>query len=253
MCEFVTEVLRLWSPAGTAPAARRGVRWHAAASGVLSVGALAACIEPEPLFTDDVAIDGGAPSPAQDGAGGRPASMPPDESAGSPGDGEALPGDSDLPAGNGGATPAGPGPAPECDGADGGDGCAPAPAGEDPAGEDPAGAGPSPADDACDDCLAGVCPAVLARCDETSGCDEIVRCARSNGCEQTECYCGTINLILCSATGQANGPCRDVMLTAPGGHPPSLSDPSVGPAAAAASEVGTCRAGSDECRSVCGG
>ena len=132
---------------------------------------------------------------------------------------------------------------PACDARDGG-----APSGcEAPPIDEP------PPEDACDDCLADICPADVERCDDTDGCGAIVACARTSGCELDACYCGTFNEFLCSTTGQANGPCRDVMLAAPGAHPPSFVDPNAGPASVAARAVGACRLASDECRAVCGG
>ncbi|HTV24541.1 MAG TPA: hypothetical protein VMG12_37880 [Polyangiaceae bacterium] len=124
------------------------------------------------------------------------------------------------------------------------------PPGEDPPDEEPPDDDPSP-NEACDDCLANVCPQIIERCDDTAGCDAIVACARASGCDQDACYCGEVNAFLCTTTGQANGPCRDIMLAAPGAHAPNLVEPNAGPASVAASDVGTCRVQSDECRAVC--
>jgi len=241
MWVFLSELLRLSSHHGT-PRATRHCRAAACAGAACLLGTLGACIEQGPLFTDDVGIDAGTAPPllgaGGSGGGGEPASVP-------PGSSEEVPRDAGLlPPNEGSPTPGGPAAPPACESIDSGAsaGCEQTPPGEDSPGE------VSP----CDDCLAGVCPAVLERCDDTPGCGAIVACARSNGCEQDECYCGTVNLLLCTTTGQANGPCRDVMLAAPGGHAPTFVDQNAGPASLAASGVGECRVTSDECRTVCG-
>jgi hypothetical protein len=207
---------------------------------LLGVGA---CIDPGPLFrTDPVEVDAGVlPAPglgqagssaSMGGAGAAPA--PPPQS-------ERPPLDAGLSPTEGPPLPGGPidGP-PGCDGGAATD-CASPPDES------------VPPEDACNDCLAGVCPADIERCGATSGCDAIVACARRSGCELDECYCGTFNQLLCTTTGQANGPCRDVMLAAPGAHPPNLVDPNAGPASVAARSVGACRLASEACREVCGG
>jgi hypothetical protein len=204
-----------------------------------------ACIDQGPLFSsDDVGLDGGAePAPGLGGGGsagvagaaGAPTAPP---------QSEGQPGDAGLSTTERPPLPVGPVDAPPgCDARDGGSpsGC------ESPPVEEP----PLP-EDACDDCLADICPADVERCDGTDGCGAIVACARRTGCELDACYCGTFNELLCSTTGQANGPCRDVMLAAPGAHPPSFVDPNAGPASVAARAVGACRLASDECRAVCG-
>jgi hypothetical protein len=203
-----------------------------------------ACIDPGPLFpTDEVSVDAGvrpapalgqAGSPGSSGAAGAPPVSP-----ALPSKGEGPPLDAGLIPSDGPPLPTGPIDVPPgCD-AGSAAGCADEP-------DEP------PPEDECNDCLAYVCPADIERCDETYGCAAIVACARSSGCELDACYCGTFNQLLCS-TGQANGPCRDVMLAAPGSHPPSIADPNAGPASVAARSVGACRLASEECREVCGG
>jgi hypothetical protein len=208
------------------------------------LGVGGACIDQGQLF-DEIGFDGGAePAPGLGGGGSAGAEGAAGAAPSTPVGGEGLPGDAGLIATERPPLPGGPIDAPpECDGRDGGSpsGC------EDPSVEKP----PSPKD-ACDDCLADVCPADIERCDDTEGCQAIVACARRSDCELDACYCGTFNQLLCSTTGQANGPCREVMLAAPGAHPPSFADPNAGPASVAARAVGACRLESDECRAVCG-
>jgi hypothetical protein len=212
------------------------------------LGVGGACIDQGPLFDDvafdDVAFDGGAePAPGLGVGGGAGVGGAAGGAASTPLGSEGMPGDAGLigaerPPLSGGPIDAPPG----CDARDGGSaaGC------EGPSDEKP----PAP-EDPCDVCLADVCPADVERCDDTDGCKAIVACARRSDCELDACYCGTFNELLCSTTGQANGPCRDVMLAAPGAHPPSFADPNAGPASVAARAVGACRLASDECRAVC--
>jgi hypothetical protein len=227
---------------------RATLRCRAAAAGwcALLLGVSGACIDEGPLFSsEDVSLDAGAePAPGLGGGGsagaagtGAAPSVPPG--------GEGPPLDAGLSPTEGPPLPGGPIDAPPgCDARDGGSGAGC---------EAPPEEEPVPPEDECNDCLSASCAADVERCDDTDGCDAIVACARRSGCELDACYCGTFNELLCSTTGQANGPCRDVMLAAPGAHPPNFVDPSAGPASVAARAVGACRLASDECRAVCGG
>jgi hypothetical protein len=232
--------------------ARRATRCCRAAAGAcfaLLLAASEACIEQGPLFSDDdISVDAGAGLPpalggsGNGGALGEPPFAPPSIDERPPYDAGLLPTE-------GPSLPNGPISAPGCEASDGGSAanC------ENPPEVEPPDVEPPDVPDACDVCLADVCPADVERCDDIEGCDAIVACARSSGCLLDACYCGTVNDLLCTTTAQANGPCRDVMLAAPGAHPPNLVDPTAGPAAAAARALGQCRLDSDDCRAVCDG
>jgi hypothetical protein len=114
-------------------------------------------------------------------------------------------------------------------------------------------AGDAPTDEGCNYCLANECPDAIESCHATPGCEAISACARSTGCLEDACYCGTVNTLLCATTGQGDGPCRDVILAAPASHEPTPVAPNGGPAADAAQLLGNCRRASVGCREVCGG
>lgn len=104
--------------------------------------------------------------------------------------------------------------------------------------------------DACGVCVCSECGAELDTCANTPGCPEILACVRENGCSGTDCFCGDAALTRCF-NGGGDGPCKDVVLAAPGGREPTLSDPSGGPASDAALEVGECADDDDRCADVC--
>jgi hypothetical protein len=56
---------------------------------------------------------------------------------------------------------------------------------------------------------------------------------------------------LSCAQGQANGPCKDPILMAPGGHEPTITSPSGGPAADAAAAIGKCEDSGSPCAAAC--
>jgi hypothetical protein len=105
------------------------------------------------------------------------------------------------------------------------------------------------ATNACGSCLCSGCQQELQTCQATAGCEDIAQCVLDSGCTSIDCYCGTHALAECLA-GQSDGPCKDVILNAPGGHEPSLQDISAGPAADAALAVGSC-ATSGSCAATC--
>jgi hypothetical protein len=238
---------------GCRRAARRSVRGGARrrravaafASVLASSGALlGACIEQRQLFAEygtsgpDFVGAGGA-NVADAAAGGAELGIlvpsPPDKPS------EAPPFDAEL-TGTGGTTgalePDDTLPPNVCDSAD--------------AGMLPPDCAPPIANEACNACLSSECPDAIATCRATPGCEAISACARSTGCVDDECYCGTFNLIACAATGAGNGPCRDVALAAPESHEPTPAVPNAGPAAEAARPVGVCRRASTGCRMACG-
>jgi hypothetical protein len=120
-------------------------------------------------------------------------------------------------------------------------------------------AGTSPPDDeplasdACGICLSIACPEAIQTCRATPGCEAISACAQRTGCVDDECYCGTVDRVVCVTTGQGNGPCLEVTLAAPGAHEPTPVAPNAGVAAEAARSVGSCRRETASCRDVCGG
>lgn len=106
------------------------------------------------------------------------------------------------------------------------------------------------AEDACGGCLCENCATELQACDRTPGCDEIAACVQAAGCQGIDCYCGTDNPALCAAGG-GNGPCKDVILGAPGGKAPTLTQPSAGPASDAVTNVATCMQNQSTCGALC--
>ncbi len=104
--------------------------------------------------------------------------------------------------------------------------------------------------DACGACVCSECGTELDTCANTPGCPEILACVRENGCSGTDCFCGDAALPRCF-NGGGDGPCKDVVLAAPGGREPTLADPSGGPASDAALEVGECADDDDRCADVC--
>jgi hypothetical protein len=104
--------------------------------------------------------------------------------------------------------------------------------------------------DACTSCLCNHCPTDVETCESTPGCQAIANCVATSRCEGVACYCGTVGTLSCAA-GTASGPCRDVILGAPGGHEPTLAEQSAGPAADAAIAVVTCGAKSGVCTASC--
>lgn len=110
---------------------------------------------------------------------------------------------------------------------------------------------PCSSGDACAACLCEKCPEPVSACKSTPGCQAIAECVASHRCQGSDCYCGSAPLLGC-ANGQANGPCRDIILSAPGARKPTLSDQSAGPAADAAIAVATCGAQTDTgCTASC--
>ncbi len=83
------------------------------------------------------------------------------------------------------------------------------------------------------DQLQVACGAAFDLCAETTGCDQILACAARNTCSGMGCYC-------LDAECQTPGPCRAVIEMAPGARAPDEADPSLGPAADAATGVGDC-------------
>lgn len=104
--------------------------------------------------------------------------------------------------------------------------------------------------DACGECVCRECGESLDTCANTPGCAEILACVRENGCSGTDCFCGDTTIARCFAGG-ADGPCKEAVLSAPGGREPTISDPSGGPASDAALAVGECADEDDRCADVC--
>lgn len=96
--------------------------------------------------------------------------------------------------------------------------------------------------DVCAACVCSSCKAEVARCDETAGCADILKCVAESGCSGAACYCGTIDVLRC-ANGEANGACKGAMLSAPGSRTPTLADASAGPASDAALGIASCMQG----------
>jgi hypothetical protein len=94
--------------------------------------------------------------------------------------------------------------------------------------------------DPCGVCLCNDCTAQTQKCNETPGCREIGLCAKNNNCvDAVTCFCGTASAIDC-AGGRGNGKCKQVVLDAPGGRTPTLTNLSAGPAADAAAALAAC-------------
>jgi hypothetical protein len=104
--------------------------------------------------------------------------------------------------------------------------------------------------DACGSCVCAECRSELDACLGVPGCAEILACVRESGCSGRECYCGDASLTEC-VRGDANGPCQEAVLAAPGGKAPSITDPSGGPASDAALNVSDCADQDDTCEDVC--
>jgi hypothetical protein len=106
-------------------------------------------------------------------------------------------------------------------------------------------------DDVCASCLCTECTDVVEACTLTEGCLDILACVKTSGCSGIECYCGDSGVIDCSS-GEANGVCKDVILGAPAGKPPTTADPSGGPASDRAVAVARCMERNDRCSAACG-
>lgn len=106
------------------------------------------------------------------------------------------------------------------------------------------------ASDGCERCLCSECTDQLEACSETDGCPEIAACIRQHGCQGIDCYCGNFDAVSC-ANGQADGPCKLVILAAPGGRVPTLLAPSAGPASDAAVEISACARAESVCSEEC--
>jgi hypothetical protein len=106
------------------------------------------------------------------------------------------------------------------------------------------------ATDTCGTCLCNDCTQKLETCQNTPGCQDVADCVVASGCNSEACYCGSYGLAECLA-GQSDGPCKDVMLSAPGGHEPSATNVSAGPATDAALAVGLCAVSGGPCANEC--
>jgi hypothetical protein len=106
------------------------------------------------------------------------------------------------------------------------------------------------AGDACSSCACQSCAAEIHGCEDTPGCFEIAACVKLAGCVGVDCYCGTDTPAAC-ANGGGNGPCKEAILSAPGGKAPTLAQPSGGPASDAVAALATCMQGPSTCGSVC--
>ena len=95
------------------------------------------------------------------------------------------------------------------------------------------------ATDDCAHCVCDECAPEAEACELRPGCAEIAACVLSTGCVGAACFCGAVDTLRC-LSGAANGPCMDVILSAPGGRSPTLADPSAGPASDAAVALGEC-------------
>lgn len=104
--------------------------------------------------------------------------------------------------------------------------------------------------DTCTACLCSECAGELGVCATTPGCLEILACVRDSGCSGQDCYCGTAILPACFG-GAGNGPCKAVLLAAPGGREPTFDNPSGGPASDAALSIADCAEEGDQCTSEC--
>lgn len=104
--------------------------------------------------------------------------------------------------------------------------------------------------DACGSCACQQCPDALERCANTPGCADILTCVAAAGCTGRDCYCGNASALRCAA-GEGDGPCKEVVLAAPGGREPTLEGPSAGPASDAAESLGECLQANDACAQLC--
>lgn len=107
------------------------------------------------------------------------------------------------------------------------------------------------AEDTCSACVCERCSAKLAICDGIAGCSAILECVLASQCLGLDCYCGDKSPPAC-LQGNANGPCKAVVLAAPGGREPTLTNPSAGPATDAAVALSECAEADDTCRQLCG-
>ncbi len=105
--------------------------------------------------------------------------------------------------------------------------------------------------DACGACVCGQCQSELDTCLRVPGCAEILACVRESGCSGRDCYCGEASLTEC-IRGEGDGPCKEVVLAAPGGRAPTLEDSSGGPASDASLGVSDCAENDEVCADVCG-
>lgn len=103
----------------------------------------------------------------------------------------------------------------------------------------------------CEMCLCSDCTEQLEQCADTPGCPEILQCTRQSGCFGVACYCGDFDAVACVG-GQSNGPCKDLILSAPGSRVPSVINPSAGPASDAAVAISTCAGMGQPCAEACG-
>lgn len=115
---------------------------------------------------------------------------------------------------------------------------------------EPMGQASKPNRAACADCVARKCQPELKRCEKTPGCTQILMCVERSGCSGRDCYCGTASVFSCLA-GNANGPCKNAVLRAPGGRKPTWLRPSAGPASDAAIGIAECADDDDRCGEVC--
>jgi hypothetical protein len=106
------------------------------------------------------------------------------------------------------------------------------------------------ADSACALCLCNECTMQAELCEKTAGCVEIAACGLETGCVGAACFCGTADPLRCLA-GEANGPCKDVIVGAPLGRVPTLNNPSAGPASDAAVALSACAEPSGTCAAEC--
>lgn len=102
----------------------------------------------------------------------------------------------------------------------------------------------------CEHCLCTDCSEPVQNCATTSGCPEIAACIRESQCAGVACYCGTFDALACAA-GQSDGPCKAVILGAPGGREPTLISPSAGPASDAAVAIAACMEPGGSCAAAC--
>jgi hypothetical protein len=104
--------------------------------------------------------------------------------------------------------------------------------------------------EACAICLCTNCAQAIRDCEATEGCKQIAACVQSSGCQGVDCYCGTDTLPMCTSGG-GNGPCKDIILGAPGGKAPTVADLSGGPASDAVAQVALCMQDQSKCGATC--
>ena len=88
------------------------------------------------------------------------------------------------------------------------------------------------------------------RCEQTAGCAEIAACGLETGCIGAACLCGPVDPLRC-LSGDASGPCLDVIVGAPLGRMPTLDNPSAGPASDAAVALSACAEPPGSCADEC--